>query len=251
MKRFLLLPLLVVTPFLNMERAGAATIAAVSVSTVSHHVKLTLIVPRRSYPRGALVSVTVRLENVSSKNVRILSFNPTTVSVLNAKGQEVYSPSSPFGAKTVESPGGKRNPPATLRPHQIRQAHFLVVLRGPMIEALATLIAPTNQTQRMIRGKPIQVSLTNEAPPRVDIVKTPTVHATVRFAPVVNGPLYLTEQFHCEDQSNVSNSEAGWGRVSSVNFAPPSSFGCSGNFEWIAYVGHLNHAVAEIDYTSP
>jgi hypothetical protein len=70
MKQFLLLPLLLVAPFLITQRADART-SGTSITTVSHGMKLTLVVLRQSFPRKALVQVREHLENVSREDLHV------------------------------------------------------------------------------------------------------------------------------------------------------------------------------------
>lgn len=78
-----------------VAKAHAAPVFAVRVDTITHEVKLSLSIPRRTYPRDALVTVTLRLQNVSRHTVLVSVNNFPDAIVLDAAHQEVYSARDP------------------------------------------------------------------------------------------------------------------------------------------------------------
>jgi hypothetical protein len=93
-KSIAMLALLLLTSIPSTTHASALGASTLAVSTVSQGVQLTLSVPVRTYPRHALVRVTVRARNVSHRVVR-LDLRSAAVSVLDASGRVVYPPPSP------------------------------------------------------------------------------------------------------------------------------------------------------------
>jgi hypothetical protein len=59
MKRFLLLLSFVVVPLVPISHAYARISSGITVSSTAHGIRLTLVVPQRSYPRNALVRFAV------------------------------------------------------------------------------------------------------------------------------------------------------------------------------------------------
>lgn len=99
MERLSLLPLLTVVPFFPIKHAYATTNSSITVSTTAHGIRLTLSVPRRSYPRNALIRVGLRLTNLSHRNMPLPHLDGsegpctnTLKEVFNDKGIVLYPP---------------------------------------------------------------------------------------------------------------------------------------------------------------
>jgi hypothetical protein len=183
---------LLVSPFLLASRTDAAAVSAIRVDTITHGVKLSLSIPRQTYPKDALVTVTVRLQNVSRHTLLVLGNNPSTVSVFDSSHQAVYWPRTPFMDRSFAHLSGPRHPPIKLRPRKQLVTSYFVILRGPLLQAQAT-VGPQGK-EHDIQGPMLSLTLTDEAPPTVTVMETPTLHATITPASADSGPLYFVEQ---------------------------------------------------------
>lgn len=232
-----------------VARTDASSVTAVRVDTVMHGVKLSLSVPRRTYPRNALVTVTVRLENVSRRTVLVSGNNPSTVAVLDASHQAVYWPEMPFMGQELFDHSVPRRPTISLRPHHHLTRSYFVILRGPLLQAQATLGTPGKE--RDIRGTFVPLTLTEEAAPVARVSARPTVHATITPPAGVAGPLYFVEQTQCTGTNAVDGTWGGWGGASGDDLIPGFAPNCVSNRKWIAYAGWLNHPVVMVSYSEP
>jgi hypothetical protein len=111
---------------------------------------------RRSYPRNALVRVTVRLENVSGHTVLVSGNNPAMVVVSDASHQVVYWPDAPFMGQELFGQSMARRPTIHLRPHHHLARSFFVILRGPFLQAQATLGAPAKESGILVAGSRVR-----------------------------------------------------------------------------------------------
>jgi hypothetical protein len=228
-----------------VSRTNASSVATLHVDTVTHGVKLSLSVPRQTYPKDALVRVTVRLQNVSRHTVLVSGNNPATVVVLDSSHQAVYRPDTPFLGRALF---GQSVPPRLaikLRPNQRLVNSFFLILRGPLLQAEATLGARAQEYS--IRGALVPLTLTDETPPTVVVAALPTIHATITPPRGVSGPPYFVEETQCTG-NGISGTWGGWGMSSSDNLTPGFASDCISNRKWIAYAGWLGHPVASIDY---
>jgi len=141
--------------------AGAPTDSRYRLDTISHGIKLTLIMPRRAYPLDSLTQVTVRVENMSGHAVVANSDNicnvpnPRVESITGAgAGAVLYPPPvRPFSDLRAppcppltgggSSPGGSRTriqpllPGLTLAPGAIAEGQVYVVVRSRFLRVSA------------------------------------------------------------------------------------------------------------------
>ncbi len=241
--------LLLPSPFSPVSGTSASSTTSLRVDTVTHGVKLSLIVPRRTYPRNALIQVTVRLQNVSRRTVLVSSgINGPTVVVLDSAKQVVYSPESPFMDDTFMSIlGGGPRPPIKLAPHKSWTPTFFVILRGPVLQAQALLGARGKELE--VDGAPVPITLTDAAAPAVLVSDAPTIHATVTPPPGALGPPIVMEETHCS--GNGISSEDGWDGASSDDLTPDFAPDCVSPRTWIAYAGWLGYPIATVSYSGP
>jgi hypothetical protein len=238
---------LLTSPFLLASRTDAAA-SAIRVDTITHGVKLSLSIPRQIYPKDALVTVTVRLQNVSRHTVLVSANNYPDAIVLDAAHQEVYSARDPLLDRALfELHGPGPRPPMKLRPHRVLVASYFVVLRGPLLRADA--MVGSRGKEHAIQGPTLPLTLTDEAPPTVTVMVTPTLHATITPPPGVSSPPYFVEQTQCAD--NGISTGRGWQAAATNDLTPQFATDCSTPRAWVAVAGWLDHPVANIDYTAP
>lgn len=243
LRRFGLLLLLTLLSY--PQGTGAASVSAVQSETTTHGVKLTLSMPRRSYPRNALVRVTVGLENVSRRAVLVSGNNPATVAVLDTSRQVVYWPDTPFMGQELFGQSMPRRPTIHLPPHHHLTRSFFVILSGPLLQAQTTLGVPGKE--RDIGGAFVPLTLTDEAAPTVAVSDRPTIHAAITPPAGAAGPPYFVEQTLCTGKDIYGDSR-GWDVAPGDELIPGFSADCVSNRKWIAYAGWLNHPVVAISY---
>jgi len=205
-------------------------------------VKLTLIVPKRTYPRNALVRVTIRMKNASHRAVMLQGACGYTggVQVINNSGQAVYSPPN-----LILLPGA---PPITgCAPYTLPFDPGQQVTERPYLVLAGTRI----QAWDIVNGKTLwvamRVRLTTATPPTVTLHQSPTVSATIHPIGPVSGHLYFIAWTGCDSTPLASGS-------SFLSFAWRPSAGatlfpqCSDPTEWHALAGWLDQPMAHIDY---
>jgi hypothetical protein len=248
MKHFLLLPLLVVVPLVPIRHAIARTGSGITASTTAHGVKLTLVVPRRTYPRNALVKFSVTVQNVSHYVVLTslgslcgLTSNPS-IEVSNGKGQPTPQlPSSTFAGSTCGAIIGR-----PLLPQRSERLHVVGVMSGAYIRAVLHIgryLAKAFGTPR------VQIRLTASTPLIAAIHQSNIgPYATVRRPARAKGPLYFVESAMCGSSTHPRGREVSlvW---SPIVFNRVYS-GCAGPQNWHGLAGYLNYPVATISYTS-
>jgi hypothetical protein len=200
MKHFLLLPLLVVVPLVPIRHAYATTNSSITVSTTAHGIRLTLEVPRRSYPRNALIRVGLRLTNLSHRDMPFPHLHDTegicsdsVMEVFNDQGVILYPPAiqTKPGEPTKPEPGcpvpeiGGRQ----LHPGQTATGSDLDILRARNLHATVYLSGVIR-----VRTPTVQLLLTPSLPLRVSISRLsghvsasiqsgPSLHDTRREVP--------------------------------------------------------------------
>jgi hypothetical protein len=244
-----LIVLLLLTVWSPVPRTNASSVAAaVQVDTVTHGVKLSLSIPSRTYPRNALVRVTVRLENVSRHTVLVSGNNPAIALVLDASHQVVYWPDSPFMGQELFGQSIARRPTIHLRPHHHLARSYFVILRRPLLQAQATLGAPGKEYD--IGAAFVPLALTDEAAPMAIVTGAPSIHAAITPPAGTVGPPYFVEQTACTGKAIYGDSR-GWDVAPGDDLVPGFSSDCMSNRKWIAYAGWLNHPVVAISYSQP
>jgi hypothetical protein len=251
MQQFLLLPLLLVAPFLITQRADAKT-SDTSITTVSHGMKLTLVVSRQSFPRNALVQVGVRLENVSREDLRVATYprlcgygNPG-IDVTDARGRTVFPPATTF---LYQAPICSTPSLATLAPGDVRTGRPLVILRGRYIQVVAQ-IELEGETYSVFGRKllihlyaapPLNATLKFDSDgfPYAVIGPVPHPHSSLRYVSsnkcLVNEP---DGQITTYAQWNI------W--LEALSSDVPAA--CPNLLEWHMVAGYLDHPVATLDY---
>jgi hypothetical protein len=233
----------------SAARANASSVAtALRVDTVTHGVKLSLSVPRQTYPKNALVTATLSLQNVSRHTVLVSVNNYPDVVVLDSAHGEVYSGRHPLLDRALfdlHGPGPRS--PMKLRPHRVLVAAYFVVLRGPLLQAQA--VVGSQGKEHVIHGPTLPLTLADEAPPTLTVMETPTIHAIIAPPPGVSAPPYFVEQTRCADNDIMTG--RGWQAAPRDDLTPEFASDCVKPGAWVAVVGWLNHPVVTISYTEP
>lgn len=231
------------------RKLEAQPASSVRVDTVSHGVRLSLVVPRRSYPRNALVVATVRVTNVSRHAVFLSGNNYPTVDVFNGSHQDVYDSAEPFGTSTFVMPsGGPHRPPRSLAVGASLTAHPFLVLRGRVVQARATVAV--HGFEQNITGRQTRLGLSARDEPVVSVQDIPVLHAVVSSPEEADTPLYRIDETQCAAHGGVSLYFSQWASTRSSTLAPPFPRDCDigSTRHWIAYAGYLDHSIAEIDW---
>jgi hypothetical protein len=241
--------LFLLTSVLAVAKAQATPTSAVHVDTITHGVKLSLSIPRRTYPKNALVTVMVRLQNVSRHTVLVSVDNYPNAIVLDSAHHELYSARDPLSDRALfELHGPGPRPPMKLRTHLVLVASYFVILRGPLLQAYV-MIGPRGK-EHDIHGPTLPLTLTDEAPPPVTVTGTPTLHATITPPPGVSAPPNFVEQTQCTGNGTVSTGR-GWQAASTNVLTPEFPTDCVTPHKWIAVAGWLNHPVVDIAWSGP
>lgn len=248
----LLLPWLTIIP--TSARAGPA--APARVVSISHGVRLTLVVPRHTYPRNSLAWVTVRVQNISPHPVSLLKpcdENLVGAEVINAAGQAVYPPALRTSLPLSCPPAV----PRSLMPGAHLTRHVLALFRTPRLRAAVSLAGGT------VTGRAIMVPLTKGHAPHVSLQTSPDVALRVRAASRERStPLLAKSWGYCEVADPAgsvrSGSETGWivvhraqggGYVVRPDIGPDG--GCRQPIEWHVVVGFPGQPVACADFVNP
>jgi hypothetical protein len=238
---------------------GAPTVesnGAVTTWVMSGGLKLTLTVPRRSYPRDALAQVQVTLQNVTNHDVGYLTPGYTSIGyyapqaeVLNAAGTIVFPSAMPY----LPALPGPVPSLAPLHPGGTVSVSEYIVVRGARIRATQRFMPQMTSNLALppyvLATRPILMRLTSEPAPKLALHGDPTNPVLdVTRPPNVAGPMLRLSYADCGLGSNTllySYSE-GW-FASKLHL----TLGCSPVVGWFVRVAWLNHPVAALDYTPP
>lgn len=252
-----LVPLLLLITFLPVSAARAQPDSAIRVAIVSHGVRLTLTVPRRIYPRNAVIQVKLTVKNVSHHGVYIASGLQAPIAyVLDSSGIEVYDPYAPLSNETLVTQKGPGPVSFLLRRGKAWEADPYLVLRGSRIGYRVIIGRFGHGTEVTVTGRSVSVRLTPEVLPQVSLSTVPTLRATISQAVAVSGPLLYYSQTSCQIDGARYSTGSGWSIAHGTSIEPefytasgPGSQ-CDGTKTWHALAGWLNHPVATITYSS-
>lgn len=137
-----------------------------------------------------------------------------------------------------------------LRPHHGLAISYFVVLRGPLLQAVA-MVGPRGK-EHDVHGPILPLTLTDEAPPPVSVSEIPALHATITPPPGVSVSVspYFIEQTQCTGNGFVSTGR-GWQAANTNGLTPEFPADCITPHEWIAVAGWLNHPVVDIAWSGP
>jgi len=213
-------------------------------------VHLVLSVPERSYPRGALIRVTVRLDNLSGHDIALSSTQGVVcpvygpgVRVIREAGGVAYS-GEPH---TFTTCGGIPLPPPVLAAGQSIVRKQFVVLRAKQLQAVALLGAPG--TTEQVVTPPLSLVLTHGEKPRFTVHLTPVFGVRIRPPTAYqNAPLYFIQS--CSDRYG-SHVMLDWERAPAfarkgrTYLVQPM---CGQGQEWYLTAGFLGEPVVMVRY---
>lgn len=251
MRGIAILVLPVTTMFAVRGSSGAAALlSGTRASTTSHGLQVSVLVPRRSYPKDALVQVRVVVRNISHRAVVIDapcgSEGPEAQST-TATGHLLYS--MVFHPTSGLSTLCHNQTAPRLAPRHVLEVRQYLVLEGPGIRGFVPLAG-----NRWAQTRPALVRLTPARPLRVNMRSKHRVEAMIPRPPGAQGPLLWYGWSAClEHGTPFSSPNYGWVRSSSDVATPLQARerACSQITEWHAIAGYLNYPVAIINYRVP
>ncbi len=235
----------------RVERNGAVT-----TWVVSGGLKLTLTVPRRSYPRNALAQVQVTLRNVNNHTIGYLhpgigpiGYDAPQAEVLNAAGKIVFPPAMPY-TPALPGPAPFFEP---LKPGGTVSSSEYIVVRGARIRATQNFMpqmpSNLNLPPYVLTTRPILMRLTAETAPKLTLHGDPLDPVLdVTRPPNVQGPMLSLSYASCGFGLNGPTYSYPGGWFASKPHLTP---GCSPLNGWYVRAAWLNHPVAALDYLPP
>lgn len=222
----------------------------IRVNTTQSGLKLSLLLPHRTYPRNALVRVSIRVQNVSNHAIDLARngcpFGTVYAEVLTKAGFLAYPPITPGWP---HNPCPRFMPIRTLMPHHALTRHTYVILRGPRMKA-AVLVHSTLQLTRLVTGAILSLHLVSGKRPHVTLYTSGELSATLRPAVTPHGPLLWNSWARCDDgRAYGTNTWLGGGgslgrTIAPSVFAPPD---CTVS-AWYAFAGWVGQPIARITY---
>jgi hypothetical protein len=253
MLRRLALLLLILSLALLPSRSPAAHPASgYQVSTVSQGIKLTLIVPHKTYPRNGLARVTITARDVARRPVRIMGVdtlcgsNNPYIDVSDGQGHLSQLPTfTRFLPNTCPLPA-----PTSFRSLGAGRSlrwHRYVILTDSVVEATIILGQPPGS--RQVSTPAIAVRLTGGQAPQVELHRDRgSVFADIQPVGAMRGPLRYIESVRCPFIGPAIGyqvvTEYSW----QVADGEQVTASCDPVSEWYVIAGWLNQPVAHIDY---
>jgi hypothetical protein len=253
--RLIVLQLLLAVPFLAPALSYGAARTGLTVAASSDGIQLSLSIPRPSYPRDALVLATIRLRNLTHHTVQVpvvgAGCSTVVVQVYNRPQHPLFPPTFPDALDTVSCT--PHIPTVSLAPGSTRVSHLPIILRGSHLRLVATLPIAGAST---VTTPAITVQLTaRTGVPTITLHTGRSPYADVRPPQHARGPLMVTEWLACNGGSRVFGDpwNSVWSSSMSNRIAPQWHWlpGCTGQREWHALAGWLNHPVVDIAWSGP
>lgn len=281
MRQVTVLLILLLSSLSIPQSAAAQNDGPVTAETVSHGVRVFLFIPRRVYPRDALVQFTVTLQNVSHQDRYLQDWPPDWggpysphILMRTARGRLVYEEAlSSFLAPTPGTLADNYvlHPGATLT----RLVRF--VLQAPQVQAVEKVFdghpaeglghtsfsaragTPTPpgsrwaQHQWRITTPFVPLTLTDEPAPAVSVSRSRgRVQVLVRPAGPVAGPPYFMDSIRCWTGPSTMwvNQHVDWTAAWDNRFSSPIDQHCPSRQPWHAVIGWPDHRVAFISYVN-
>lgn len=218
-----------------------------TVSVVQSGLRLSLKVPRRSYPRNALVRVTLTLTNVTTQSIDLGAqdngngFCTTSLpqaEVHNTRGALLFPPA----VKPLIVPPCPFYMGRPLAAGQSLVNHEYVILRGRVLTGIAS--TRTGQSFSPFSTPPLTLTLGHESPPTTTVTTSPfgiDVHSPVP----VTGKMWYTASWICPNGTETAIGQA-WTALQGTHINPP----CPAPSKWNLAAGWLGHPVVTIHYTT-
>jgi hypothetical protein len=240
-----MLALLLLTSIPSSTHASPLGASTLAVSTVSQGVQLTLSVPARTYPRHALVRVTLRAHNVSHRMVQ-LDLRSAAVIVLDASGRVVYPPPSPTW---MPPPTGGPLIPSLPRllPGKSSTVRTYTVLNGNRLQVTAPIGSNGSQLITPLLEVPTRASVV----PHLRILSFRSPRVQFSGGGSARGNLLYAASFECADKTGGNSYVDGvgvwmhaYGRVIGLT----TSKQCTRMRALVIMAGYPNHPVAVLRY---
>jgi hypothetical protein len=227
---------------------GPLPARATTASVVHDGLRLTLKVPRRTYPRNALVQLTLTLTNVTSQSINLGAqdngngFCTTSLpqaEVHNTRGGLLYPPA----VKPLVLPPCPYYLGRPLAPGQSVVNRVYVILRGRVLTGIAS--TRTGQTFfSPFSTPPLTLTLTHELAPTATVTSSPVgidVHSPVPVA----GKLRYTASWICPNGTTTTIGQP-WTVLPGTHINPP----CPAPTRWNLAAGWLGHPAVVLHYTA-
>jgi hypothetical protein len=259
-------------PFAISRHVDAQSSAPITVGAVSHGVRISLLIPRRSYPQDALVQFTVTLQNISQRDRYLQDWPPDWggrysphILMRTAGGRLVYEEElSSFLAPT---PGGFGSN-YILRPGATLRRHIRFVLEAGQVQAVekvfdgytsfssrpGTPTPPRSQWathQWRVVTPFVPLTLTHEPAPVVAVSRTGGwVLLAARSRVAVSGSPLFMDSIRCWTGPSMmwTNQHVPWTPARGNRFSNSFERHCPSPQPWHAVIGWPNHRVAFISY---
>jgi hypothetical protein len=241
LQRFFVLALVLVAPLLTAGKAQATVSIGVSVSTISHGVKLSLRVSQQVYPQNALVLATLSVKNVSEHSVLMSGNNAPTVLAQTPGGATLFDASYPIPNQPVTS-----TPyilPWPLNPGQVWKHLQYVVVRGPYLQPVLNIVVGPSGPTLTVRGRRLHLRLFRGASPTVTHVHSSSPYVRITPPIGVRGTPHVTfgGRWGPVDASRY-HWHVDWLPFDARHLAPCDTCGD------VALFGYLNHPATIIDF---
>jgi hypothetical protein len=225
----------------------------------AHGVRLSLSLPRSTYPHNALVRVRLTLTNLSRHTIYVGStaapacawYGPG-VQVLGSSGQVLYPPATEWLLASCGPPILSR----PLEPGRALRRTTFAILWGTAIRGVATLSTATLRKAVTIESPLLYPHMIDEAAPSLTLKRQPGLQLTVAPAvPEQHGVFSFVFGVWCPGP-NPPSLEGGHATGVSRWQRAPTLLGrpfhleaqCANPVRWVFAGGWLNHPVAAVDY---
>jgi hypothetical protein len=241
------------------------------VAAVSYGVRISLVIPRHTYPRDALVQFTVTLQNVSHQNRYLQDRQPDWggpysphIIMRTPGGTLAYEEDlATFLSPTAGDMAGNY----ILRPGHSLTRHVRFVLEAGQVQAVMRVLGgysgfsarpgtpmpdPSQFAHHMWRITTpfVSLKLTNEPAPSISIHRAGIeLIARVRSAVPATGPALFMDSIRCWTGRSTmwSQGHQPWTATRDDLFATTTYSHCPSRQPWHAVVGWPNHRVTFID----
>lgn len=233
-------------------------VSTVRLTKVTHGLQISLTLPSRTYPEGALIRAKMVVRNVSRHTIllgRLTCRQNPGIVVTDEAGNVDFPPALPGLAMF---PCGPLLQPRPLRPGRKITRSEYVVLRAPHLQvqvdiALHAQVGPFTPPIKHIMGPAFTASLFPAPSPAVTMhVEQIGVSADLAPPAGVTGPYLYQEYWGYKTPDGGVNERYSstqiWTLRQSLHLAPSWSGEYSQDSWWRVVAGWLNHPVAYITY---